>query len=295
MADVAIAVPVGVPTPVIPSNMAINPYMDWAPLPGIPLWLIVAFGFVFLVVIVFLYWIFRIGKMRGVKGYVQTAKNQMQDEVQVWVLSKTQKMTIECLKIIDAVIHYRDKQIITRWMHISPFSTIRVGGVPGVLVSSDFDQTRDIISEIALSYACDQFNFNQEELKKQVKRQRELTEEQRLDSSNEGQQIVNVKQMPNIQPITNYSDYERYGCRCLQAIHPDGLEIPSYNIFDPVKFRKYFPHGCSATLFGGEFLRDSRKLNMTRKTPGLLEKYLPIGIVAGISLVAIMAAWMVPL
>jgi hypothetical protein len=277
--------PVGTPVPVVPTGMVINPYLDWTPLFGIPLWLIIGIGFIGMFIVVNLYWVFRMKKMAPVKGYVQTANNQTQEEVQVWVISKIQKLTIECLKIKDSVISFYDKKIITRWHHNTPMSVIRVGGVPAVIVSEDFDQTRDIISEVALCFACEQFNFNQEKLKEEIKK--------REDDLRKAGSVVERPTL--VKPITDYTDYENYGHRCLQVIHPDGIEIPAYNIFDTTKFRKYFPLGCTAGFFGGEFLRDSRKLNMTRKEKSLWEKIIPLGIIFGIVLVAVMAAWMFPL
>jgi hypothetical protein len=157
--------------------------------------------------------------------------------------------------------------------------------VPGVIVSHDYDQTRDIISEIALTYACEQFNFNQESLKEEMKKKEELKR-----MAGEPSDKPNV-----VKPISNYMDYKNYGCKCLQVIHPDGLEIPVYNVYNPVQFRKYFPKGRSATQFGGIYLRSSRNLNVVRKEKSLWEKLIPFGIILAIVALSIMGAWLFPL
>ena len=55
-------------TQVIPNGMSINPWLDWAPILGIPVWVYVTCAFVLLVLSVILYWWLRIAKLASVKG-----------------------------------------------------------------------------------------------------------------------------------------------------------------------------------------------------------------------------------
>jgi hypothetical protein len=243
-----------------PFGMKVNPWFDWHTILGLPAWFWIDIFFVMVLIVVFLYWIFRMKRLASVKGYVIALKLATQEDVMVWVISTTKNLTIECLKKRDSVLSFYDKLNITKWMHDSPMSVVHIGGKGGVIVSEDFYRTRDIVSEIALSKACDEHNQN------------------------------NPKK-----PINDYDDYEDFGRPMLQAENPNGIEIPSYSIFDPNKWRKYFPKGYTATFNGGIFIRAARKLKVMTRVPGFWEKLIPIGIFMTIGLIAIIAAWMCPI
>jgi hypothetical protein len=257
---------------VSPFGMKINPWFDWATILNLPAWLWITAVFFLILLTVNLLWVFRLKRLAPVRGYVIALKKATQEDVMVWIISTTKNLTIECLKKRDTVLSFYDKLNITKWTHTSPMSVIHIGGKGGIITSEDYTRSRDMVSEIAICYACDEFNADQIKLKEELK----------------GKEVT-------IKPINNYDDYEEYGREILQQIHPDGLKIPSYSIFDPNKFRKYFPAGETATLQGGIIIRDARKLKVMGKVPTFWEKMLPMGVCMTLGLVAMAAAWFVPL
>lgn len=263
-------VPTPVPTVAADTWMKTNPYFDWSPFLGIPVWVWIGALCLLILILVNAYWLFRIKRLQAVKGYVIAVAMATQEDVMTWIVSTTKNMTIECLKKRDSVLSFYDPLNITKWMHNTPLSVIHIGGKGGVLVSEDYYKTRDMVSEIAICYAAEEFNNNQESLKKE-------------------------HSGVTIQPISNYRDYEEYGRAILEHLHPDGLKIPAYSIYDPNKFRKYFPEGLTATFNGGIFIRDARNLNLGNNKLSFWEKVIPLGLIIGFVIVAIVAAWMVPL
>jgi hypothetical protein len=265
--------PVGVAS-ALPQGSGITIF-DWSPILGVPAWLFIDCILLFGVLAIFIYWIAKIRKLSAVRGWADSLKNMDVNDVQVWMISRTQKLVIGCMKIEDNVLSYHDPSKIGMWHHNTRESVIRVGGNPAVVVSEDFDQTRDIISEIALTDNCDVFNENQGALK-------EWNEKQNDDSA-------------VIEPINDYDDYESHGREALQIVNPDGLPMRSWNIFSNIRFLKYFPHGCSHMFFGGELRFDAIELKPNQSTKGFWEKHAFIILAAIIALAGICAAWFVPL
>jgi hypothetical protein len=102
--------------------------------------------------------------------------------------------------------------------------------------------------------------------------------------------------MPEIVgPILNYRDYEDHGRECLMTLNPYGLRIPSYSMFNPTRFRKYFPLGCTAMFFGGEMIHDARKLNLRRKVKGFWEVHALLAGAVVVVIFALIAVWLAPL
>lgn len=252
-------------TQVIPSNMAINPVLDWAPILGIPIWVYMDCIFVLFFIGIFLYWILRIGRLASVSGYIESIKGMTQEDVMVWVISRTQKLTIECMTIKDHVLSRHNLTDLSMWCLNSPMGIVRVGGVTGSVVSEDYDKNRDFITEIALCYNLDKFNEEQ-------------------------QTLTNGRS-----PVGDFDDYEDYGHDCLETLHPNGLDKPSYSIYNPNRFRKYFPQGNSAMFFGGELIYAARNMNIDRKEKGFWEVHTFLILAGGIGLLMIVAAWLVPL
>ena len=271
----------GIPALIPLSSMHINPVFDWTPIVlangtiGLPIWLFVTAGFLLLFIVVILSWVFKLKRMSAVKGYVEAAGLATQEDMQVWIFGKTKKLTIECLKYWGGMIHYPAGVKITKWRHASIMSTLNIGGVTAVAVSDDYDQTRDLTSEIALTYGCEMFNRDQLAMK-------EWSKANKVD--------VNL-----VKPIMSFGDYAEYGRRILEMRYPDGLEIPAFSIFDHTKFRKYFPKGRDGDLSGGIFIRKARKLRVLMRDASLLEKVLPLAICVIFVGIVIFAAMFVPL
>ena len=97
-----------------------------------------------------------------------------------------------------------------------------------------------------------------------------------------------------IKPIEGFLSYDDHGKACLQTINPDGLKIPPYNIFNPNRFRRYFPKGNSGVLFGGELTLNARDWNVDKKEKSFWEVHAFLMMAMAIGLISIVAAWFVP-
>jgi len=281
------------PSVVIPQGMEIGMF-DWAPLAGIPFWLYVTIFFIFIFILVNVYWMMRMRRLSSVRGWAESMKKMTQEDVQVWFISRVQKLTIECLTIKDNILSPHDQTNISMWHVNSPQGIIQVGGMKAVLCSEDFDQNRDIVTEIALCNACDEFNANQEQLKDDLDTK---FEELRKKAKEQGATETDIAELkPHIvQPIEDCAAYEAYGKKCLMVTHNDGLTIPPYSIYNPNRFRKYFPRGCSGMFFGGELIHDARRLNLRRKPKGFWEVHAFLMMAGGIAMIALLVAWLFPM
>lgn len=258
----------------IPDLMKLDPWFDWQVILGLPFWFFIDIACVLVVITVFLYWVFRMKKLHSVRGYVEAMKKASPFDVMVWIVDAARRLTIECMKITDGTLKFYDPMNITRWHHDERIPPLNIGGQGGFLASEGYFRTRDMVSEIARDIACDQFNANQEQLAKELKES--------------GEEAA-------VKPITDYDGYEDYGRQMLEQLHPNGLVIPSYVQFDPERDNKYKPIGLTARFNGGIFKRDVNKLNIDRPQQRWFEKYIALGFILIVVVVAIMAAWNVPL
>ena len=275
----------------LPGGGALNPWFD-QPAPfvgvlGIPWWFVISCGLVLLLIIVNLFWIFKLRRMAAVKGHKEIQKKAGPDDVEVWLFGKTQKMIIECLKYSGGVASYHSPTRISQWHLTSPMAMAHIGGYPSMIVSDDYDQSRDPVSEIAICHACEEFNRDQKwwaEFREKVAQARKT-----------GEELPDWAKEAIAKPIKSFTDYRERGNLLLKLRYPEGIPIPAYNIFNPVLFRKYFPKGRDATFFGGVELRKARKLMLKIVQKGFWEKHLPIMIIAAIGIVMMIAAWNAPL
>jgi hypothetical protein len=251
-------------------GQVLNPWFDWSPVLGMPAWLFIAALLFMVLILVNLFWMFRLKRLASVRGYVDAMKKATQEDVMVWVISTTRNLTIECLRKRDALIKFYNKLRVSGWIHDSPIPVIHVGGKSAVIVSEDYYRTRDMVTEIALYLTCDQFNSEQEQMKKEFP----------------GKVVESIK---------DYDDYTNFGRSILELKHPYGLRIPAYVIFDPQRFRKYFPKGLTAMLNGAELMLDARALKIQGKSQSFWEKFLPLGMFLTFAIIAMIIAWMVPL
>ena len=270
----------------VPSGMAINPILDWSPLLGVPLWVFLTIAvIVFGPIMVNVYYFRKVGRLASIHGWVESMQKMSKEDVQVWVISRVQRLTIECMQIKDNVISMPDYQAIEMWYHKSPMARIIVGGNPGLVVSEDYHVTRDFISEIALTYNCDEYNENQSRLNNE-----------KMADYDAGKLNGSAPKLPEIaESIIDYTSYDEHGRSNLFSLYPNGLFYPAYNIFNPTKFRKYFPLGDSATHLGGDVIEESKDFRIRRRDPGFMEKYMIFGTCAMFALVMVIAAWFVPL
>jgi hypothetical protein len=284
MADI-VALPVE-SAAVVPQGYSINPVFDWSPLLGVPLWIFITIAvIVFGPILVNVYYFRKVGRLAAIRGWIESLKGMTQEDVQVWVISRVQRLTIDCMTIKDNVISMKNWENIEMWYHNSPMARIIVGGNPGLVVSEDYHITRDFISEIALTHNCDEFNANQD-----------ILNSEKMEEYDELRKNGKNPKLPDLaDPIIDYTTYDEYGREILFQMFPDGLEYPAFNIYNPTRFRKYFPHGDSSTHLGGDVIEESKDFRIRRKDPGFLEKYMIFGTCALIGLVIVIAAWFVPL
>jgi hypothetical protein len=292
----------------IPQGMALNSFFD-SPAPilgvlGIPWWVpITALAFLIEIGWPNIHWFMKLAWMRPVKGYRDTLKQATKEDVQTWVLEKTMKLTIEMLRYVDGVLSYYSKLRIQKWLHTTRQSVMHCGGLPALLVSDDYDRSRDIVSEIALCEAADTYNHwlkpveevfsaiengNIADLAKYVDRGK-------LEEIREALAKVGGCDIKEIKPITSYSEYEKCGQKFLRILWPKGIPVPSYSIYNPTKFSRYFPRGRSAGLRGRVLIRESRELQEDLPKPDWKEKLIQMGAIVVISLFLLVVAWMAPL
>jgi hypothetical protein len=285
------------PTPgpgeIIPNGMSINPWLDWAPILGIPFWVYITGIFILVFLFANLYWLLRIGRLGGVKGYVESLRAMKQEDALVWIISRVQKLTFECMTIKDNVLSSLDPMNISMWYVSSPMGIITVAGKKSVVISEDFDRNRDFITEIALTHNLDAFNnaleYHREEVEKRFK-------QKLLAAGDDEDAIKDLKaNKPRVMKLVeSFDDFDKYGKQCLQNLSKESLKIPPYNIFNPNAFRKYFPIGNSSMHFGGDIIMESRDMNIDKKEKGFWEVHAILILCAGIGLIAIMAAWLFP-
>ena len=284
------------PTPApgmpIPNGMSINPWLDWAPVLGIPFWVYITVFFILVFLFANLYWFMRIGRLSGIKGYVESLREMKQEDALVWIISRVQKLTFECMTIKDNVLSSHDPMNISMWYVSSPMGIITVAGKKGVVISEDFDRNRDFITEIALTHNLDAFNsaleYHREEVEKKF--------QQKLLSAGTEEEKAELKaSKPRVMKLVeSFDDFDKYGKQCLQNLSKDSLKIPPYNVFNPNAFRKYFPVGNSSMHFGGDIIMESRDMNIDKKEKGFWDVHAVLFICAGIGMMIVMATWLFP-
>jgi hypothetical protein len=286
MADV-IALPIPQQIPIMPGGV-LHPWFD-QPAPvvgalGIPWWFVICCIFILGFVLTQVSWIFKFKRMAAVKGFKEIQKRSSPDEVMTWLFTKTQRTLIEALKYAGGVASYYSPIRISKWHLTSPMSMAHVGGYPAMLVSDDYDQSRDPVSEIAITRACEELNSDPE-----------IWTRIRAKVEEMGDKLPAWFTSEVMKPIESFTDYKERGHIILKLRYPEGIPIPAYSIFNPTKFRRYFPKGRDATFFGGVLLRKSRKLKMRVPEKGFWEKILPIAVPLVLVIIAIIGAWAAPL
>jgi hypothetical protein len=282
---VVVATPLG--QAAVPDWVTLNPLFD-QPAPilgalGIPWWFIIGCGVILFIILVIISWVFKFRRMAAVKGHKEIQKKAGPEDIEAWLFSKTQKMIIECLHIVGGVASYNNPLMISKWYLTSPMAMLHIGGYPAMMISDDYDRSRDPVSEVALCHACDEFNADLKEWDTRI----------RPGLEKSGQVLEGMDYHELAKPIESYSDYRSRGHLLLKLRYPDGIPIPAYSIFNPVKFRKYFPRGRDATFYGGVQIRKARKLQTRIKEKGFWEKTIPLMIIAAIIIIVNIAAWQV--
>jgi hypothetical protein len=182
-------------------------------------------------------------------------------------------------------------------------SVMHCGGLPALLVSDDFDQTRDIVSEIAICQAADTYNAWLKPVEEvftaiesgNVAELENYVDKEKLNEIQEALAKVGGCKVDEIKPITSYTEYEKCGQKFLRILWPKGIPVPAYSIYNPTKFSRYFPRGCSAGLGGRILIREARELKEDLPKEDWKAKILRMGLFIGLSMIMLIVAWMAPL
>ena len=294
------------PTPIPPG--VVTTALDWAPIPiapfNIPIWAILAFLSFGALIIVILHWWDMSGNLDAIKPWFIKAKEIKLGKIQVLRLSRAGNFIPDCLSIFDNILSYGESdENINQWHLNSPLGIIRIGSIRAPIVSEDWDQNRDIPTEIAVCHAADLLNSNIEKLRAELSnRHKDLIAKGVYD-----ERAVNPAEL--IRPIQSGLDYlgktdenskevpEISGRRVLQLLYPEGIRIPAFNLYNQSKFRKFWFRGNTSALFGGENIRrvEDEFVKKSDQQPGFFQKYGAMLIGALVFLGCIIAGAAIPL
>lgn len=270
------------PTP-LPAGVTTTA-LDWQPIPvfGVTLWAILALLSLAALVIVYFHWSDKSANLDAIKPWFIKIKEIKIGKMQVIRLSRAGNFIPDCLDIFDNVLSYGDSdENINQWHLNSPKGIIKIGGISAPIISEDFDQNRDIVTEIAICESTDILANNIEAIKIQLTaRYKELIKI--------GVYPENAENPANlISPIRNGLDYigktdedkkadfSRSGRRLLELIYPEGIRIKAFALYNQNRFRKFWFRGSSSAMMGGVNLRrvDDEFTKKLEKQPGFFEKY----------------------
>jgi hypothetical protein len=270
------------PTP-IPAGVATT-VLDWQPVPvfGVSLWAVMMLLSLAALVIVYFHWSDKSGNLDAIKPWFIKMKEIKIGKMQVLRLSRAGNFIPDCLDIFDNILSYGDSEAnINQWHLNSPQGIIRIGGISAPILSEDWDQNRDIVTEIAICQATDTLEKNIESLKIELN-----ARFQELVSS--GAYPRNAENPSNlIFPIRNGLDYigkpdetkaadfDRSGRRMLELIYPEGIPIEAFNQYNQNRFRKFWFKGSTSALMGGINLRrvDDEFVKRQEQDRGFFAKY----------------------
>lgn len=235
---------------------------DKAPLLGIPVWAYIGLALVLIFIILNLWWLFRRLGMRAVLGYLDVLRKGGTDDVQVWMVNKNKVFYIQSLKYLDGILFYTGHVLkSSKWLLTSAFGVGRAGGIPALMVRDNYDCAIDPVAELALCTMADEVN-----------REKKL-------GNPEGSEL-----------IKNYSDYEKYR-DALEKLYPEGVEIPSYGLYDPSKVNKYLPLHRASGFFGEMIIEDARDTGIPQPELSAWLKFAPIGAAVAIGAIAIIMTY----
>ena len=127
MADIIAEPIVQVPGQAVPTGMELNPVLDWSPVLGVPLWVLLTIAIiVFGPVLINIYYFRKVGRLASIRGWLESMQRMTKEDVQVWVISRVQRLTIDCMQIKDNVISVQDFKSIEMWYHKSPMARIMI-------------------------------------------------------------------------------------------------------------------------------------------------------------------------
>jgi len=270
------------PTP-IPEGMTTT-VLDWQPVPifGVTLWAILALLSLAALVIIYFHWSDKSANLDAIKPWFIKIKEIKIGKMQVIRLSRAGNFIPDCLDIFDNVLSYGDsEENINQWHLNSPQGIIKIAGISAPIISEDWDQNRDIVTELAVCHATELMEKNIENFKIALtQRHKDLVKAgvYPADAENPADLIF---------PIRNGLDYigkpdeskaaryEHSGRRMLELIFPRGIPMDAFNQYNQNRFRKFWFKGSSSALMGGINLRrvDDEFTNRSEVKPGFFERY----------------------
>lgn len=247
----------------LPPGVIVDPFWDFS-LGTIPLWLIIATILLFVLIIINIYWIFKYKIMVPVRGAGVASKTSGIKTQQAFMFGKNRSFSIQALEYIDGILSYpkqasKTSNNIDKWRLTSPTSVGTIGDRPVLIASDGYECIRDPVSEMALCRIVKEININ--------------------NKDNKEVQITNYTSLCNMLVV-------------LEMEYPDGIPIPTYGLYDPAEVQTITPNEMTAKMLGGNLIRRARTLNMHFTEPGLLEKYLPLMIFAGVGMIGIIITYM---
>lgn len=292
------------PTP-MPGNFATTA-LDWQPIPvfGIPFWAVLALLSFAVFVLVIIHWHDKSSDINAIKPWFIKAKEIAVGKMQVVRLSRAGNFIPDCLSIFDNVLSYGDsEENINQWHLNSPRGILRIGGIQAAVVSEDWDQNRDIVTEIAICYAADNIENNMDDLRRRLKERHArlvkdgLYPEDAEDPSELVRPIHNGLDYIGQTDEGEATNYKISGRRVLQLLYPDGVRIPAFNQYNQNKFRKFWLRGDTSAFFGGQNIRrvEDEFVKRTDQQPGFFQKYGAMMLAALVFLGCIIGGIAVPM
>lgn len=270
------------PTP-IPANMATT-ILDWQPVPvfGVTLWAIIALLSLAALVIVYFHWSDKSADLDVIKSWFIKAKEIKLGKMQVLRLSRAGNFIPDCLDIFDNVLSYGDsEENINQWHLNSPQGIIKIGGISAPIISEEWDQNRDIATEIAITTATEHLNSNIDTFKILLKERFEylvskgIYPEDAPSPADLVMPINNGLDYAGKREENDLANYEKSGRRLLELIYPEGIRMDAHSQWNHNRFRKFWLKGNSSAFHGGDNLRrvEDEFVKRSEKQPGFFEKY----------------------
>ena len=247
----------------LPPGVIVDPFWDFM-LGIIPLWLILVIILLFVLIIVNAYWMIKFMIMSPVKGAGVASRTTGIKTQQAFMFGKNRSFSIQALEYSDGILSYpkqasRTNNNIDKWRLTSPTSVGTIGDRPVLIASDGYECIRDPITEMALCRIVKEVNEN--------------------NKDNKEVQIVDYTTLYNMLVV-------------LEMEYPDGIPISVYGLYDPSEVQTITPKEMTSKMFGGNLIRRARSLNMHIVEPGLLEKYLPLMIFAGVGMIGIIITFL---
>jgi hypothetical protein len=247
----------------LPPGIIVDPFWDFA-LGTIPLWLIFAIFLFFILVIINVYWMIKFMVMAPVRGAGVASKATGIKTQQAFMFGKNRSFSIQALEYVDGILSYpkqasKTSNNIDKWRLTSPTSVGTIGEKPVLIASDSYECIRDPVAEMALCRIVKEVNAN--------------------NKDNKDVQITDYPSLCNMLVV-------------LEMEYPDGIPIPTYGLYDPAEVQAITPKEMTSKMLGGNLIRRARALNMHIAEPGLLEKYLPLMIFAGVGMIGIIITFM---